>query len=73
MKVPPSPKLHTKFEPAGLVLVNVTACGAQPVVGLAVNDGTGSGRIVICLVVLPVQPDPVFCEVNEMVYVPGAL
>ncbi|MNY02465.1 hypothetical protein D3C86_1350370 [compost metagenome] len=60
MKVVPSPKVHWKLDPAGLVFVNVTPCGAHPIVGFAVNEGIGVGKMVICLVVDPVQPSAVF-------------
>ena len=67
----PSPKFHWKFVPAGLVFVKVTPCGAHPVVGFAVNEGTGVGRMVICFEVDPEQPRLVFCAFKPMVYVPG--
>ena len=67
MKVVPSPKFQAKPVPAGLVLVKVTPCGAHPVVGFAVKEGMGVGRIVICFVVDPEQPRPVFCAVKLIV------
>ncbi|MNR41465.1 hypothetical protein D3C85_1598580 [compost metagenome] len=67
LKVVPSPKFHWKFVPAGLVLVNTTDCGAQPVEGFAVKAGTGVGRIVICFVVEPAHPRLVFWELKLIV------
>ena len=40
---PPSPKVHAQLVgPPVLVSVNVTASGARPLVGLAVNEAVGS-------------------------------
>ena len=67
LNVLPSPKFQMKLEPAGLVLVKVTDCGAHPIAGLAVNEGTGSGSMVICCEVLDEHPSAVFCDVRETV------
>jgi hypothetical protein len=73
--VPPSPNVHAQLVgPPVLVSANVTANGAVPLVGLAVNDAVGATGAVPTVIVrdADVEP-PAFVAVRRAVYVPAAV